>query len=229
MKGILAAVTAWATGVIAAGGWPVVVALMAIESACIPLPSEVIMPFAGWLVHQGRMDFHAASLAGALGCAVGSALAYWVGAVGGRPAIEKYGRYILLRKHDLDRADRWFARYGDAAIFWSRLLPVVRTFISLPAGISRMPFGKFLALSFLGSVPWCYFLTWVGMALGRHAGSFEKVHEQISGYFHGVDIVIVAAILLLFGVWLRHHLKAEREASPASEPVEPGAASGKQT
>lgn len=182
---------------------------MAIESACIPLPSEIIMPFAGWMVHQGAMNFHAASLAGALGCAVGSALAYWVGALGGRPFVEKYGRYILLRHRDLDRADQWFALYGEAVVFWSRLLPVVRTFISLPAGIARMPFGRFLALSFLGSVPWCYFLTWLGVVLGRNASSFEAVHEKLTRYFHGADVVIGIALLLLFGLWLRHHFKPE--------------------
>jgi membrane protein DedA with SNARE-associated domain len=207
--------------VIAAGGLPGIVALMAIESACIPLPSEIIMPYAGWLVAKGAMNFHLASLAGALGCAVGSSVAYWVGATGGRPMVEKYGRYILLRKHDLDRADAWFARYGDAAIFWSRLMPVIRTFISLPAGIARMPFGKFLLLSFAGSVPWCYFLTWLGLVLGRHAKDFEAVHGKLTSYFHGADAVIGIVLLLLFAVWLRHHLKPEPEAAVPEAPERP--------
>ncbi|HEY3269536.1 MAG TPA: DedA family protein [Armatimonadota bacterium] len=180
---------------------------MAIESACIPLPSEVIMPFAGALVAKGQMNFHLAALAGALGCALGSSVAYWVGAVGGRPMIERYGRYVLLRTKDLDRAERWFNRWGDAAIFWSRLMPVVRTFISLPAGIGRMRFSKFLTLSFLGSVPWCYFLVWVGMTLTKRLGDFERVHEAITGYFHGADAVIGIAFVVLFAIWLRHHLK----------------------
>lgn len=199
----------WITAVIAAMGWPGIVLLMAIESACIPLPSEIIMPFAGFLVAQGKMNLHEAAWAGALGCAVGSALAYWVGASGGRPMVQRYGRYILLRTRDVDKADAWFARYGDAAIFWSRLMPVVRTFISLPAGISRMKFGKFIVLSFAGSLPWCYFLAWIGLTLGRHSKDFEAVHERIVGYFHGADIVIGVGLLILFGLFLRHHLKPE--------------------
>lgn len=209
MKAILGAVVAWITAVISAGGAWSVVALMAIESACIPLPSEVIMPYAGYLVSKGLMNFHAAAWAGALGCAVGSALAYWVGAIGGRPMIERYGKYILLRNRDVDKADAWFAKYGDAAIFWSRLMPVVRTFISLPAGISRMKFGKFILLSFLGSLPWCYFLAWIGLTLGRHSKDFEAVHERIVGYFHGADVVIGIGLLILLGLFLRHHLKPE--------------------
>jgi membrane protein DedA with SNARE-associated domain len=211
-------VAAWVVGVISAGGAWGVVALMAIESACIPLPSEIIMPFAGYLVAKGEMHFHVAALAGALGCALGSAVAYGVGAWGGRPFIERYGRYVLLRPRDVDRAEAWFLRYGDAAIFWSRLLPVVRTFISLPAGIARMPFGKFVALSFLGSVPWCYLLVWIGDMLGRHAKSFEAVHQRITGYFHGADAVIGIALVILFLVWLRHHLRDD-EPEAKEEPV----------
>src|SRR5258707_639857 len=149
---IITALAAFIIAVISAGGYAGIVLLMGIESACIPLPSEVIMPFAGYLVHTGRMNLHLAAFAGALGCAVGSVVAYWAGVYGGRPFAVKYGRYVLIRRRDIDRAEAWFTRYGDAAIFFSRLLPVVRTFISLPAGIARMPFGRFVVLSFLGSV-----------------------------------------------------------------------------
>jgi len=198
-----------------------VVFLMAIESACVPLPREIIMPFAGYLVAKGEMNFHVASLAGALGCAIGSAAAYGIGAWGGIPFVERYGKYVLLRRKDVVRSEAWFRRYGDAAIFWSRMLPVVRTFISLPAGIARMPFGKFLVLSFLGSVPWCYFLVWVGLVLGRHADDFEAVHHRISGYFHGVDAVIGVVLVVLFVIWLRHHLKDDsEEPQPEQEKVE---------
>ena len=109
---------------------------------------------------------HLASLAGALGCAIGSAGAYYAGMHGGRPFLEKYGKYVLVRKKDIDRADYWFGKYGESVVFFSRLLPVVRTFISFPAGVSRMHFGRFLAYSFIGSVPWCYFLTYIGMKVG---------------------------------------------------------------
>lgn len=163
--------------------------LMAIESACIPLPSEVIMPFAGYLVHLGRFNLHLASLAGALGCAVGSTVAYVVGYWGGRPAVERYGKYILMRREEFEKADRWFNKNGDWMVFVSRLLPIIRTFISLPAGIARMNFPRFLAYSFVGSVPWCYFLTYVGLVLGRN-------WPVIGKYFHRADVVILALLAL---------------------------------
>src|SRR3989475_10075553 len=125
-------------------GYAGIVLLMAIESACIPLPSEIIMPFSGYLVSTGRFNLWAVGVAGAFGCVVGSLVAYWVGMYGGRPLIEKYGRYVLISRHDLDLADRWFARYGEAIIFTSRLLPVIRTFIAFPAGVARMNLTRFV-------------------------------------------------------------------------------------
>jgi len=204
LEAILQPILVWATSVIGSAGYPGIVALMAIESACIPLPSEVIMPFSGYLVSLGRFNLLFASLAGALGCAVGSAAAYWVGVWGGRPFLERYGRYVLIRRKDLDTADRFFARWGMWAVLISRLLPVIRTFISLPAGISRMPFLPFLALSFIGSLPWCYMLAYVGMVLGRNWAT-------IRGYFHGADAVIGVLIAAAFAFWLWHHLKPEHE------------------
>ena len=186
---IIHAVTAWITGVISAMGYGGIVLLMGIESACIPLPSEVIMPFAGYLVHLGRFNLHLASLAGALGCAVGSTVAYVVGYWGGRPAVERYGKYILMRREEFEKADRWFNKNGDWMVFVSRLLPIIRTFISLPAGIARMNFPRFLAYSFVGSVPWCYFLTYVGLVLGRN-------WPVIGKYFHRADVVILALLAL---------------------------------
>jgi len=121
-----------------------VVLLMAIESACIPLPSEVIMPFAGYLVFLGKYSLWSVGLAGAVGCVVGSIPAYYLGMYGGRPLIEKYGKYILMSHHDLDMADRWFARHGQATVFFARLLPVIRTFIVCPAGVARMDMKRFI-------------------------------------------------------------------------------------
>src|SRR3954462_12819178 len=141
---------------------------MAIESACIPLPSEVIMPFSGYLVYTGRFNLWIVAAMGALGCNLGSALAYWIGYRGGRPLVEKYGAYILLSKTELDLADKFFARWGSATVFFSRLLPVIRTFIALPAGVAHMPQGRFHIYTFLGSFPWCWALAWVGMKLGEH-------------------------------------------------------------
>src|ERR1051326_8871282 len=125
-------------GTISALGYPGVVLMMGIESACIPLPSEIIMPFSGYLVYTGRFGLWGVATAGAVGCVLGSLVAYWVGMYGGRPFIEKYGRYILLSRHDLDIADRWFAKYGEVIVFVSRLLPAIRTFIAFPAGVARM-------------------------------------------------------------------------------------------
>lgn len=185
--------------------------MMAIESACIPLPSEIIMPFSGYLVYQNVFNLHWASLSGALGCAVGSAVAYAAGAYGGRPFVERYGKYLLIRSKDLDRADAWFQRHGPWAVFVARLLPVIRTFISFPAGVARMHFGWFLVLSFAGSVPWCYFLTYVGMVLGAN-------WESIRRYFHQADLVVVAALLAGLVYWLWHHFRREPTA-PVSKHV----------
>lgn len=185
-----------------------IVLLMAIESACIPLPSEIIMPFSGYLVLTGRFGLWMAGLMGALGCVVGSAAAYAAGIYRGRHWIEKYGRYILLSKHDLDLADRWFERYGEAAIFFSRLLPVVRTFISLPAGIARMPFWRFILYTFLGSLPWCTGLAYLGLQLGNNWPSLRS-------YFHKFDLLIGAAGLLAVIWYVRRHLK-NLKSSPES-------------
>lgn len=185
-------------------GWYGVVLLMAIESANIPVPSEVIMPFSGWiLIRDKGLDAWYVILAGfygALGCTIGSVVSYWVGAWGGRPLVERYGKYVLVSRHDLDLADRWFTRWGDWAVFVARLLPVVRTFISFPAGISRMSFGKFTVLSFLGSFPWSLGLAYGGYILGEHWEDLRRVMRPF-------DIPIIAAVLLLAGFYVYHRLK----------------------
>jgi membrane protein DedA with SNARE-associated domain len=210
----------WIRGVISLGGYPGIVLLMSLESACIPLPSELIMPFAGALttvaiaqsVHRAPLNFHLVALAGAFGCALGSAVAYWVGAKGGREFVFRYGKYVLLKRRDVESSDRWFQRQGPAAVFIARLLPIVRTFISLPAGIARMPFWPFLILSFVGSVPWCYFLAYVGI-------KFADSLETLKTYFHRADLAIGLLIVAAFAYWLRHHLKpdAEEPATTAAE------------
>lgn len=179
--------------VISQSGYSGIVLLMGIESACIPLPSEVIMPFSGYLVYAGRFSLIGVAVAGAVGCNLGSAIAYYVGAWGGRPLAERYGRYVLVTRHDLEMADRWFARYGDWAVFFSRLLPVVRTFIALPAGIARMNFFRFNIYTFLGSLPWCLVLAYAGMKLGERWTALRV-------YFHRFDAVV--GVLLVIGtVW----------------------------
>ena len=197
---ILLLLAAFIQSVISTLSYPGVVLLMAIESACIPLPSEVIMPFSGYLVSVGRFSLIGVALAGAIGCNVGSIVAYYIGAVGGRPLAERYGHYVLITWHDLELADRWFARYGDWTVFFARLLPVVRTFIALPAGISRMNFLRFNLYTFLGSLPWCFALAYAGMKLGER-------WKTLGPYFHRFDTAFV--ILLVVGaLWfIRNHWK----------------------
>jgi membrane protein DedA with SNARE-associated domain len=184
--------------------------MMAIESACIPLPSEIIMPFAGYLVSQGHFGLVMAASAGALGCNLGSALAYAVGQYGGRPFVERWGGYLLITRHDLDVADRFFNRYGALAVFIGRLLPVVRTFIALPAGIARMPLVKFHLYTFVGSWIWCFALAYVGMKLGQ-AWESDPTLRSILHRFDAV-ILLLAVASVAFYVWrhLRHRVRRPR-------------------
>lgn len=207
MESIIHAVTSWVTGCISALGYYGIVLLMGIESACIPLPSEIIMPYGGYLVysHPQRFSVWGMGVAGALGCVWGSMLAYWAGKFGGRPFAEKYGKYILVRRKDLDKADAWFACHGDAAVFIGRLLPVVRTFISFPAGMAKVHFGRFVIYTFLGSLPWCLALAYAGKVLGA------KWDTELKKYFHGADAIIGVALLVLIGLYVYHHIKSDRE------------------
>ncbi|HEY6970185.1 MAG TPA: DedA family protein [Candidatus Angelobacter sp.] len=203
MEKIIAALAGFVIAVISKGGYLGVVVLMAIESACIPLPSEIIMPFAGYLVYAGQFKLLWAATAGAIGCNLGSVVAYEIGFYGGRPLIGKYGSYLLMSRHDLEMADRFFERFGSAAVFFGRLLPVIRTFIALPAGVARMPRLRFHVYTFAGSWPWCFALAWVGMKLG------ERWHTdpRLSHWLHRLDVVVIA-LLLLAGLWfLRSHWK----------------------
>jgi len=187
-------------GTISRLGYGGIVLLMAIESACIPLPSEIIMPFSGYLVSTGEMNLWLVGLAGAVGCVLGSIVAYYAGAWGGRPFIVKYGKYILISHHDLDLADRWFQRHGDITIFVGRLLPVIRTFIAFPAGVARMNLWRFNLYTFVGSYIWSLGLAWIGMKLGEH-------WNTLGVYFHRFDAAI-GVILLIAIVWyVRRHLQ----------------------
>jgi membrane protein DedA with SNARE-associated domain len=189
-------------------GYSGVALLMAIESACIPLPSEIIMPFSGYLVSTGQMNLWLVALAGAVGCVLGSLVAYWVGMYGGRPLIEKYGRYLLVSKRDLDMADRWFAKRGELIVFVSRMLPAIRTFIAFPAGVARMDLKRFIVYTFAGSFPWCLGLAYVGQKLGE---KWNK-DDTLKTWFHRFDFLvgIVAVLLAAWWIW-RHvsHLRAD--------------------
>jgi membrane protein DedA with SNARE-associated domain len=183
---------------IAMAGYGGIVILMGIESACIPLPSELIMPFAGFLVFEGTMKLFWVATAGAIGCNVGSLVAYEIGCYGGRPLVEHYGRWILMGRRELDWADRFFARWGYLAVFIGRLLPVIRTFIALPAGIARMPRVRFHVYTFLGSWPWCFGLAWLGMKLGQS-------WRELGKYFHKFDAVILAILVIGILWFVRSH------------------------
>jgi membrane protein DedA with SNARE-associated domain len=188
---LFAGVSAFIIATISSLGYGGVVLMMAIESACIPLPSEVIMPFAGYLVHTGRFGLQAVAIAGAIGCLIGSYAAYYVGASGGRWLLLKYGRYVLIAPHEIELADRFFARWGSPAVFISRLLPVVRTFIAFPAGVARMRLVPFTIYTFVGSYLWCLMLAYAGMKLGQH-------WEDLAPWFHRFDGAI--AFLIVAGV-----------------------------
>lgn len=196
-------------------GWAGIVLAMAVESACVPLPSEVTMPLAGWMLIQakGLSVWHTfwAGWWGAVGCTIGSVFTYWVGAKGGRPLLEKYGKYVLIRPHDIEVADRWFSKYGEHTAFFSRLLPVVRTFISLPAGIARMNFVKFTVWSFVGSFIWCWGLGLAGYVFGEH-------WERVRALMRPFDIPIVIILAVLVGIFIYRHIKTRKDESmPADE------------
>ncbi|MBS0502517.1 MAG: DedA family protein [Proteobacteria bacterium] len=203
---IIAVLASFIIAVISWGGYFGIALLMAIESACIPLPSEIIMPFGGYLVSTGELNLYLVATAGAIGCNLGSIPAYELGKHGGRPAIIRWGRYVLLDTYDLDLAERFFARFGSLAVLIARMLPIVRSFIAFPAGIARMPLGKFHIYTFIGSWPFCFGLAWIGMVLGKAWDSDPRVKE----WFHRFDAVIVAAglVVVAWFVWTRWQRRA---------------------
>lgn len=204
LDSILAGLINWIEGVISAMGPLGISLLMAIESCNIPLPSEAVLPFAGYLVSKGAMNFHLAAFAGAFGCVIGSIPSYYIGFFGGRKFVEKYGKYFLVSKKDLDEADKWVDKYGDWAFFLCRMLPVVRTFISLPAGILKARKRTFFSLTFLGSLIWSYVLVYVGLKLGEHLDNLKAI-------WHKFDAVIIIVILILGGIYIYKHIKHLKE------------------
>ena len=210
---VIEALAVFTTGAISALGYGGVVLLMAIESACIPLPSEIIMPFAGYLVYAGRFTLHGAALAGAVGCIAGSIPAYYLGLYGGRPLIERYGKYVLVSRHELDLADRLFARRGQWVVLAARLLPVIRTFIAFPAGVARMNMARFILYTFVGSYPWCYGLAWVGMKLGEQ---WDK-DPRLKAAFHRFDLAIGVALVVAVAWFVWHKLRAAKAQGAAAD------------
>jgi membrane protein DedA with SNARE-associated domain len=190
-------------GIIAATGYAGVFVLMAIQSACIPIPSEVIMPVAGYALAHGQLQLILLATIGSIGANIGSIPAYWVGAKGGRPLIERYGKYILLSGRDLDLAEKFFQKYGSITVLVGRLLPIIRTFIALPAGIAKMNQVRFHIYTFIGSWPWCYALALLGMKLGDKFSTDPRFKAFFDRFHH----VVEAAIVLAFVYFLYSHWK----------------------
>lgn len=203
--------------VIGTYGYLAIFVLMTLESALIPIPSEVTMVFGGFLVARGDLDFVLVGLLGAFANLVGSWIAYYIGVVGGRPLVERWGKYVFLRAHELDRAEEWWARRGDMAVFVGRLLPVIRTFISLPAGIARMPLGKFTFYTFLGCLPWSFALAWAGLLLGENWEAFVRNSQPV--------VIGFGVVVLALGVWWllrrRARARAQAESGPGQGPKPP--------
>lgn len=200
MAELIEAVIIYITGAIAAMGYWGIAVGMAIESANIPLPSEIILPFGGYLVYTGRLEFWGAVMAGTVGGTAGSAVSFYIGLKGGRPLLIRYGRYVGFSVKHLNMAERWFNRYGEATVFFTRLMPIVRTFISLPAGIAGMSFNKFLVYTFLGSLPWSILLTYVGLKLGQN-------WQAVKPWFHRLDVVVALGIAAVV-IYLWSHRKS---------------------
>jgi membrane protein DedA with SNARE-associated domain len=205
--------TTFITNLYATAGLAGIVLAMALESCLIPLPSEIVMPLAGVMLVEGTLlpgmntapGLLLVALAGAIGCLLGSIVAYGIGYSGGRPLVLKYGRYILISQHDADMADRFFQKWGSATAFFSRLLPIVRTYISLPAGITRMPFVKFCIFTFLGSFPWCLFLAYVGTVVGNNLAVLAPI-------FHGSEVIIIVVLVILVALYIWRHIRNDRRA-----------------
>ena len=202
-------------GFIASTGYAGVALLMAIQSACVPLPSEVIMPFAGAVLAHGQLQLILLATIASLASNIGSIPAYWVGARGGRPMVERYGSYLLLSRHDLDRVDQFFTRFGSIAVLVGRMLPIIRTFIAFPAGVAKMNLVRFHIYTFIGSWPWCYALAYAGMKLGdkfRTDPRFKAVFER----FHlGVEIVLAAAIVWFVASHWKNRIRTDEAANAA--------------
>lgn len=210
MSGLEVKAFTFVSGLIGAlGYWGVLVA-MALESAGIPIPSEIIMPLAGYESKLGHLSFWLVVLAGTVGNVLGAAVAYYIGRAGGRPLLMRYGKYVLISHSEIERAEQWFARYGEITVMLSRVLPVVRTYFSFPAGAAKMEFRKFALYTFIGSLPWSIALAYVGVVLGEH-------HTQLDNIFHVLNYVIVAVILIAAGWYITTHLR-RRAQTPTQTP-----------
>lgn len=203
MVEIVSYISEWALGVIDKTGYAGIFLLSALESCAIPIPSEVVVPFSGFLAVSGRFSVWMVILIATIANLAGSVILFWIGKSGGRWFLERYGKYVLIHKHDMERGDEWFAKYGTKAIFWGRMLPVVRTFVSLAAGVGRMNFLKFLVVTFLGSLPWNGALAVIGYKAGEN---WNILHD----YFRKADIFIGIVIVIFVAIYLWKHVQKRR-------------------
>src|SRR5271168_1144152 len=195
---------------ITAGGYPAVILLMAIQSACIPIPSEVIMPLAGYALAHSQLQLIILATVASLASNLGSIPAYWVGARGGRPMVERYGSFLLLSRHDLDRVDHFFARFGSIAVLIGRMLPIIRTFIAFPAGVAKMNQLRFHIYTFIGSWPWCYALAYVGMKLGAQFNTNPRFKEIFHRFHLAVELVLVTGFLWFVVSHWKNRIRTEQ-------------------
>jgi membrane protein DedA with SNARE-associated domain len=196
-------------GLIASGGYFSVIVLMAIQSACIPIPSEVIMPLAGYALAHSQLQLVILATVASLASNLGSIPAYWAGARGGRPMVERYGSYVLLSRHDLDRVDQFFARFGSLAVLLGRMLPIIRTFIAFPAGVAKMNQLRFHLYTFIGSWPWCYVLAYVGVKLGAQFDTNPRFKEVFHRFHLGVEAVLAVGFILFVTSHWKNRIRSE--------------------
>jgi membrane protein DedA with SNARE-associated domain len=199
----------WLADTVLALGYPGIVILMAIESSVLPLPSELVMPPAGYLAAQGKMNAVAAVLCGTVGSVLGALVNYGLAVFVGEPVLRKYGKYVLVSEQSLDRTERFFRRHGEISTFVGRLLPVIRHLISIPAGMSRMGLGRFVMFTAVGAGIWCAILTYLGWLIGRHG---EAVDRAIGPYVHQVlmNYILPGLVVLVAGyvIWRRRQRRA---------------------
>ncbi|MBN8689152.1 MAG: DedA family protein [Armatimonadetes bacterium] len=206
---IILPIKLWAEGLITQMGPVAIAFLMFLDSANIPIPSEVIMPFGGILAAEGKMSFLAVGAAGTIGTVLGSILNYFLGMKLGPEGVIKYGKFLLIRRKEVEHGEKWFEKYGDWVTLWGRFIPLVRTFISLPAGIYRMNFGRFVLFAFLGATPWCFGWAYIGFKMGENWSVVEKNWKY-------VDYIVVAGLVFLIGKWLYSRIKEKNnEKMPA--------------
>jgi membrane protein DedA with SNARE-associated domain len=204
---IVALVFQFVIHVINAGGYAGIAGLITLNSCGIPIPSEAIMPFSGYLAYLGRFNLYFVAIAGAVGCNIGSAIAYWIGAKGGRPLVARYGKFVLMNAHDLDQMTGFFEKYGSIAILVGRMLPMVQTYVAFPAGIGRMPRLRFHIYTTVGSLIWYFCLAWVGMKLGQSWNTDPRLQEAFHRFHLAVELAVVA--LVLWFLW--SHIKRRKK------------------